>query len=138
YHAYIVSWNTNFGSELTWMTVLWRHTGVTSVIRGTLMAQRCISDILCLHDLPLLRQHPGTVFQQDNAHPHIACVSMDCLRHVEVLPWPARSPDLSPIKVWEHSDVNSDPVRIHRISRASYNSCRPTCHRRGYNNFGPK
>uniref|UniRef100_A0A3B3QC69 Tc1-like transposase DDE domain-containing protein n=1 Tax=Paramormyrops kingsleyae TaxID=1676925 RepID=A0A3B3QC69_9TELE len=55
------------------------------------------SDILHPHVLPLLKQLLGTVFQQDNARPHTACVSMDCLRH-EVLPWPVRSPDLSPIK----------------------------------------
>uniref|UniRef100_A0A3B3SSD8 Tc1-like transposase DDE domain-containing protein n=1 Tax=Paramormyrops kingsleyae TaxID=1676925 RepID=A0A3B3SSD8_9TELE len=42
------------------------------------------------------------VFQQHKARPHMARVSMDYLRHVEVLLWPARSPDLSPIDhVWD-------------------------------------
>uniref|UniRef100_A0A3B3QXV6 Tc1-like transposase DDE domain-containing protein n=1 Tax=Paramormyrops kingsleyae TaxID=1676925 RepID=A0A3B3QXV6_9TELE len=64
------------------------------------MAQCYVGDILCLHVLPLLRQ--DTVFQQDNTLPHMACVSMDWLHHVEILPWPARSPDLSPIEhVWD-------------------------------------
>uniref|UniRef100_A0A3B3Q6S2 Tc1-like transposase DDE domain-containing protein n=1 Tax=Paramormyrops kingsleyae TaxID=1676925 RepID=A0A3B3Q6S2_9TELE len=72
------------------------------VIWGTLIAQRYVSDILHPHVLPLLRQHPGTVFQQDNARPHMACVSMGCLCHVEVLLQPARSPHLSPIEhVWD-------------------------------------
>ncbi|GFT18949.1 transposable element Tcb2 transposase [Trichonephila clavipes] len=40
----------------------------------------------------------GAIFQQDNALPHTARVSQDCLRTVTNLPWPARSPDLSPIE----------------------------------------
>ncbi|GFV35369.1 transposable element Tcb1 transposase [Trichonephila clavipes] len=33
----------------------------------------------------------------------MARVSQDCLRTVTTLPWPARSPDLSPIKhIWDH------------------------------------
>ncbi|GFW16389.1 transposable element Tcb2 transposase [Trichonephila clavipes] len=39
----------------------------------------------------------------DNARPHTARVSQDCLRMVTTLLWPARSPDLSPIEhIWNH------------------------------------
>uniref|UniRef100_A0A3B3SD94 Tc1-like transposase DDE domain-containing protein n=1 Tax=Paramormyrops kingsleyae TaxID=1676925 RepID=A0A3B3SD94_9TELE len=42
------------------------------------------------------------VFQQSNTCPHMAHVSLDYLRHVEVLTWSNRSPDLSPIEhVWD-------------------------------------
>ncbi|GFS77573.1 transposable element Tcb2 transposase [Trichonephila clavipes] len=42
-------------------------------------------------------------FQQNNAQPHTAKVSQDCLPTVTNLPWPARSPDLSPIEhIWDH------------------------------------
>ncbi|GFV60650.1 transposable element Tcb2 transposase [Trichonephila clavipes] len=45
---------------------------------------------------------PSEIFQQDNARPHTARVAQDFLRHFQALPWPARSPDLSPVEhVWD-------------------------------------
>ncbi|GFV65382.1 transposable element Tc1 transposase [Trichonephila clavipes] len=45
---------------------------------------------------------PGAIFQQDNARAHTARVAQDFLRHFQTLPWPARSPDLSPVEhVWD-------------------------------------
>ncbi|GFU57103.1 transposable element Tc1 transposase [Trichonephila clavipes] len=41
---------------------------------------------------------PGAIFQQDNARPHTARVAQDILRHFQSLPWPARSPNLSPVE----------------------------------------
>ncbi|GFT95293.1 transposable element Tcb1 transposase [Trichonephila clavipes] len=66
-------------------------------------AQRCVHDILEPHALPLLQRLPGAIFQQDNARPHTARVSQDCLRTVTTLPWPSRSPYLSTIEhIWHH------------------------------------
>ncbi|GFU44679.1 transposable element Tcb2 transposase [Trichonephila clavipes] len=51
---------------------------------------------------PFLNGLPGALFQQDNAHSHTARVAQDFLRHFQTLPWPTRSPDLSPIEdVWD-------------------------------------
>ncbi|GFV50405.1 transposable element Tcb1 transposase [Trichonephila clavipes] len=51
---------------------------------------------------PFLNRLLGAIFQQDNAHPHTARVAQDFLRHFQTLPWPARSPDLSPVEhVWD-------------------------------------
>ncbi|GFT30712.1 transposable element Tcb1 transposase [Trichonephila clavipes] len=45
----------------------------------------------------------GALFQQDNSRPHMVRVSQDCLHSVTTLPWPERSPDLSPIvHIWDH------------------------------------
>ncbi|GFT78523.1 transposable element Tcb2 transposase [Trichonephila clavipes] len=41
---------------------------------------------------------PGAIFQQDNARPHTARVAQDFLRRFQTLPWPAHSPDLSPVE----------------------------------------
>ncbi|GFY35137.1 hypothetical protein TNCV_5045121 [Trichonephila clavipes] len=39
-----------------------------------------------------MQRLPGAIFQQDNARPHMARVSQDCLRTVTTLSWPAPSP----------------------------------------------
>ncbi|GFW29452.1 transposable element Tcb2 transposase [Trichonephila clavipes] len=45
---------------------------------------------------------PRTIFQQDNARPHTASVAQDFLRHFQTLPWPTRSPNLTPVEhVWD-------------------------------------
>ncbi|GFV40272.1 transposable element Tc1 transposase [Trichonephila clavipes] len=49
------------------------------------------------HPGPFLNGLPGTIFQQDNARRHTVRVAQDFLRHFQTLPWPVRSPDLSPV-----------------------------------------
>ncbi|GFW45625.1 transposable element Tcb2 transposase [Trichonephila clavipes] len=71
------------------------------VMCGTLTGQRYVDDILRPHVGPFLNGLPGAIFQQDNARPHTARVSQHFLRHFQTLPWPSRSPDLSPVEhVW--------------------------------------
>ncbi|GFW08109.1 transposable element Tc1 transposase [Trichonephila clavipes] len=59
---------------------------------------RYVDDILTPIVLPMLSSRPGAIYQQDNARPHTARLSQQCLQGYDVLPWPARSPDLSPIE----------------------------------------
>ncbi|GFX95463.1 DDE_3 domain-containing protein [Trichonephila clavipes] len=71
-------------------------------MRGTLTGQRNVDDILRPHVGPFLNGLPGAIFQQDSALSYTARVSQDFLRHVQTLPWPDRSPDLSPVEhVWD-------------------------------------
>ncbi|GFW41472.1 transposable element Tcb2 transposase [Trichonephila clavipes] len=66
-------------------------------MHGTLTGQRYVDDILQPHVGPFLNGLPGAFFQQDNARPHTARAA----EHFQTLPWPARSPDLSPVEhVW--------------------------------------
>ncbi|GFX70694.1 transposable element Tc1 transposase [Trichonephila clavipes] len=72
------------------------------VMRGTITGQRYVDDILRPHVGPFLNGLTGAIFQQDNARPHTARFAQDILRHFRTLPWPARSPDLSPVEyVWD-------------------------------------
>ncbi|GFV36035.1 transposable element Tc3 transposase [Trichonephila clavipes] len=69
-------------------------------IAGTLNSQRYISGVLEPVVLPYLQDLATTIFQQDNARPHVVrIVQRFFVNHqTELLPWPARSPDLSPIE----------------------------------------
>ncbi|GFV81720.1 uncharacterized protein TNCV_1703751 [Trichonephila clavipes] len=51
-------------------------------------------------------------FHKDNARPHTARLSQQCLQGYDVLPWPTRSPDLSPIEnVWDALGRQLQPSR---------------------------
>ncbi|GFX31728.1 transposable element Tcb1 transposase [Trichonephila clavipes] len=87
-------------------------------------AQRYVHDILQPHVLTLMQWLPGAIFQQDNAGPHMARLSQDCLHIVTTLPWPSRSPDLSPMEhIWYHlgrrgghpTSLNELEVRLQQI-----------------------
>ncbi|GFU35807.1 transposable element Tcb1 transposase [Trichonephila clavipes] len=85
---------------MVWVTIA-NNTGLPLVlIRGTMTAQRYVHDI---HVLPPMTWLPGTIFQHVNARPHTARVSQDCIHMISTLPWPAHSPDLSPMEhIWDH------------------------------------
>ncbi|GFY36521.1 transposable element Tc1 transposase [Trichonephila clavipes] len=54
------------------------------------------------HPGSFLNGLPGAIFQQDNARLHTARVAQDFLHRFQTLPWPASSPDLSPVEhVWD-------------------------------------
>ncbi|GFS65158.1 transposable element Tcb1 transposase [Trichonephila clavipes] len=81
---------------MVWGTIAYASRSNLIVMRGTLTGQRYVDDILRPHDGPFLNGLAGAIFQQDNARPHIARVAQDFLRQFQILPWPARSLDLSP------------------------------------------
>ncbi|KFM65011.1 Transposable element Tc3 transposase, partial [Stegodyphus mimosarum] len=83
-----------------------------AVIRRNLTAQRYVHKVLRPVVLPFMSRQPGLTFQQDKALPHTAHVSTAYLSACRTLPWPARSPDLSPIDhVWSIMGKALQPAR---------------------------
>ncbi|GFW23256.1 transposable element Tc1 transposase [Trichonephila clavipes] len=89
-------------SVMVWGAIAYDSRSTLIVMRGTLTGQRYVDYILRPHVGPFLIVLPGAISQQDNACPHTARVAQDFLCHFQTLPWPVRSPDLSPVEhVWD-------------------------------------
>lgn len=59
-----------------------------------------------------MTHHPA-IISQDNVKPHMAYIFLDCFPIFATLPWPARLPDLSPIKhEWDMVDRHSKVLQI--------------------------
>ncbi|GFX25011.1 transposable element Tcb1 transposase [Trichonephila clavipes] len=69
-------------------------------IAGHLNSQRYISELLEPVVLPYLQGLATAIFQQANALPHVARIFQRFFvnHQIYLLPWSARSPDLSPIE----------------------------------------
>ncbi|KFM65549.1 Transposable element Tc1 transposase, partial [Stegodyphus mimosarum] len=83
---------------MVWGAISYNSRSSLVILRTSLTAQRYGDTILRPVALPFIARHPGGIFQQDNPRPHTPHISLDCFRAVDTLPWPARSPDLSPIE----------------------------------------
>ncbi|GFY27965.1 l-Fucosyltransferase [Trichonephila clavipes] len=86
----------------TWCDGMWCHCQQYTVI-PSIDSWHHDSPEVCHNVLPLMQRLPEASFQLDNARPYSARVSQDCLHIVTTLPWPARSPGLSPIEhIWDN------------------------------------
>ena len=73
-------------------------------IEGNLNSNRYIREVSQPEVLLLLQATLHAIFQQDSARPQVASVVQAFFqrRWVSLLPWPGRSPDMSPIEhVWD-------------------------------------
>ncbi|GFV55759.1 HTH_Tnp_Tc3_2 domain-containing protein [Trichonephila clavipes] len=85
--AFIVERHTAISLGVTvWGAISWDTRSSLVVLQGTLTARRYVDDILTPIVLPMLSSRPGAIYQQDNARPHTARLSQQCLQGYDVLP----------------------------------------------------
>ncbi|GFV05708.1 transposable element Tcb2 transposase [Trichonephila clavipes] len=85
-----------------------------------LKAQQYVDTILRLVVLPFMTRHPGASFQQDNAKPNTTRISLDYLRALNTLPWPARSKyTFANQTILEHGRVPGSGIPKYRKSEAT-------------------
>lgn len=70
------------------------------IIDGTLNQHNYLNNVLIPRVLPYKQSHPDMIFQHDGAPAHRAIMIKEWLssEDVEVLKWPAQSPDINPIE----------------------------------------
>ncbi|KFM63879.1 Transposable element Tcb1 transposase, partial [Stegodyphus mimosarum] len=97
---------------MVWGGIIFDHKVSLVHINGNLTADRYVTQILEPFVLPWLQGPPNTVFQQDNAKPHVGRRTLNSLTGLGILPWPAASPDQNPIEhLWDviERDINRGP-----------------------------
>ncbi|GFT47853.1 transposable element Tcb1 transposase [Trichonephila clavipes] len=90
----------SFTGIMVWVSIGY-HSRISLVrIASTLNNQHYIFEVLEAVVLPYVQGLATAIFQQDNGRPHVArIVQKFFVNHqIELLPWPARSPDLSLIE----------------------------------------
>ncbi|GFV52053.1 transposable element Tc1 transposase [Trichonephila clavipes] len=85
---------------MVWGAIAYHGRSQLLRIVGNLNSTRYINEVLQPQAIPFLQGLPGAEFQQDNARPHVAKTVKSYLdsQQVQLLPWPAYSPDMSPIE----------------------------------------
>lgn len=93
------------GSVMVWGGITMTGKTDLHVCQGRVTGQYYRDNVLGPYVAPFARRHGrGFIFQDDNARAHRARVVTEYLqrRNIRTMPWPAMSPDLSPIEhVWD-------------------------------------
>ena len=93
------------GSLMVWGSIMGRKKTNLIVVQGNLNAQGYINQILQPEAVSFLQRHRPAILIHDNARSHVARICQQFLNrnNVNVLPWPAMSPDMNPIEhIWDY------------------------------------
>ena len=93
------------GSVIVWGGIMGRRKINLIVVQGNLNAQGYINQILQPEAVTFLQRHGPAILMQYNARPHVTRIWRQLLNrnNVNVLPWPAVSPDMNPIEhIWDY------------------------------------
>ena len=92
-------------SVVVWCDIMGKRKTNLIFVQGNLNAQGYINQILQPEAVPFLQRHGPAILMHDNARPHVARICRQFLNrnNVNVLPWPAVSPDMNPIEhIWDY------------------------------------
>ena len=93
------------GSVMVWGGIMCRRKTILIVVQDILNAQGYINQILQPEAIPFLQRHGPAILMHGNARLHVARICRQFLNrnNVNVLTWPAVSPDMNPIEhIWDY------------------------------------
>ncbi|GFX64531.1 transposable element Tc1 transposase [Trichonephila clavipes] len=76
---------------MVWGAISYHGRSILLRVEGNLNSNRYVREELQPEVIPFLQGIPETIFQQDNARPHVAKTVRDfcSAQHMQLLPWPA-------------------------------------------------
>ena len=95
------------GGVMVWAGISYGQRTQFHFIDGNLISQRYRDEIL--RPIVVSFSHHHLMFQHDNAQPRVVWICTQFLEaeNVPVLPWPAYSPDMSPIEhIWDYTGLD--------------------------------
>ena len=88
---------------MVWGGIMGRRNTNPIVVQGSLNAQGYINQILQPEAVPFLQRHGPAILMHDNARPYVARICRYFRNKVNVLPWPAVSPDMNSTEhIWDY------------------------------------